>query len=90
MRFSATRAYVINSSGDAGDDNPGDGIPGTGETVLRDGVPEPEVTLRSLLEECDSARLPGPPVPHVLFDTVDGSPVQPLSLIHISEPTRPY
>lgn len=52
------REAVINSVGDASDQAPADGDCDTGDEILRDGVPEPECTLRAFLQHANA--LPGP------------------------------
>lgn len=58
------KIYVVNSAGDAGDAVHGDGSASTGGTVVRNGQPEPEVTLRSALTEADMT----PALDEIRFD----------------------
>jgi len=53
--FSACFAgLVVNSIGDANDQTPGDGACNTGGTILRNGTPEAECTLRAAIEEANA------------------------------------
>ncbi|MGF1669175.1 MAG: hypothetical protein ACFCU6_01900, partial [Balneolaceae bacterium] len=45
---------IVNSTGDDVDNNPGDGLCDTGETINRNGIPEPECTLRAVIMEANT------------------------------------
>ena len=72
---------VVNSVGDASDTTPGDGACDTGATIDREGVPEPECTLRAALEE---------QLPNVSFDiTTDQYPLTGWPTIRPAAPYAP-
>ncbi len=87
-------SYVVNSFGDDRDENPSNGICGTGNTITRDGKQEPECTLRAAIDESNwnlgpdriTFNIPGP-APHTI-DLKSGLPAitDPLTIDGASQP----